>query len=388
MDNNCGLKLRLVDIFLKQFSLDQGQTSVFPSWVPVAAQRYLLHTVKGQSFRKLAKQQNCAPSTILRQIRKIENERDDPLMDGALQAFSTYDPQIGSKKETASMSRHERNLKLPDQITINAEARRILRRMSETDAILVVSAEMEMAVVLRCKDDVPVRTGMVSRQVAQAFALQDWISCTKKGRVHQYEITHTGRCALKRLLAQEAAAKSGAERVSSGFAEQHIVWENKEVSDPIHPGRVANVRVNLAESPLLLLARRKDKDGIPFLTEDLIVAAERLREDFELAQMGPRTGQNWDKFLTAGADMGFVPGKDALDGPSGARSRVHEALKALGPGLSDIVLRCCCHLEGLETAEKRMGWSARSGKIVLRIALQRLALHYETQNGGKSPMIG
>jgi len=42
-----------------------------------------------------------------------------------------------------------------------------------------------------------------------------------------------------------------------------------------------------------------------------------------------------------------------------------------------VALRCCCYLEGLETAEKKMGWSARSGKIVLRIALHRLKRHYE-----------
>ena len=51
-------------------------------------------------------------------------------------------------------------------------------------------------------------------------------------------------------------------------------------------------------------------------------------------------------------------------------------MEALGPGLSDIVFRICCFLEGLETAEKRLGWSARSGKVVLKIALERLAAHY------------
>ena len=54
------------------------------------------------------------------------------------------------------------------------------------------------------------------------------------------------------------------------------------------------------------------------------------------------------------------------------------ALQDLGPGLSDVALRCCCYLEGLEMAEKKLGWSARSGKIVLRIALQRLKRHYAT----------
>ncbi|MCB1366035.1 MAG: helix-turn-helix domain-containing protein, partial [Rhodobacteraceae bacterium] len=74
-------------------------------------------------------------------------------------------------------------------------------------------------------------------------------------------------------------------------------------------------------------------------------------------------------------------------GAAAARDRVARALADLGPGLSDVALRCCCHLEGLEQAERRMGWSARSGKIVLRIALQRLRRHYdETHAAGR--MIG
>jgi hypothetical protein len=53
-----------------------------------------------------------------------------------------------------------------------------------------------------------------------------------------------------------------------------------------------------------------------------------------------------------------------------------------------MVLRCGCYLEGLEVTEKRMGWSARSGKIVLRIALQRLKRHYEERYGKSGPLIG
>ena len=64
------------------------------------------------------------------------------------------------------------------------------------------------------------------------------------------------------------------------------------------------------------------------------------------------------------------------EGPMAARDRVAKALSCLGPGLSDVVLRVCCFLEGLEACERRMGWSARSGKVVLKIALHRLAEHY------------
>jgi hypothetical protein len=35
-----------------------------------------------------------------------------------------------------------------------------------------------------------------------------------------------------------------------------------------------------------------------------------------------------------------------------------------------------------------MGWSARSGKIVLRIALQRLRRHYDERYGKSGPLIG
>jgi hypothetical protein len=74
-------------------------------------------------------------------------------------------------------------------------------------------------------------------------------------------------------------------------------------------------------------------------------------------------------------------------GAEAARARVIGALRDLGPGLGDVALRCCCYLEGLESAEKKMGWSARSAKIVLRIALQRLKRHY-AELGDAGGMIG
>ena len=49
------------------------------------------------------------------------------------------------------------------------------------------------------------------------------------------------------------------------------------------------------------------------------------------------------------------------------------------------MFRICCFLEGLETAEKRLGWSARSGKVVLKIALERLALHYGLRAAAAAP---
>lgn len=275
---------------------------------------------------------------------------------------------------------------LQDEAALMVQARRILRRLAEPGAVLAIAPDMEKAVVLReFPDGRSLRTAVIERAVAQAFTLKDWISCRKVGRVSTYEITAVGRTALRRFLAEDEAAQQGLSEAGSAFADQHRSWGDREVMDDDGPRRV---RYNMAESPVAVLGRRRDRDGKPFLDPDLVEAAERLREDFELAQMGPRVAQNWDRFLT-GADRGaFQPDSGLAEGPSAARARVAAALRDLGPGLADVALRCCCFLEGLEVAEKRMGWAARSGKIVLRIALMRLRRHYDETYGRSGPLIG
>ncbi|MGJ8618245.1 MAG: DUF6456 domain-containing protein, partial [Sulfitobacter sp.] len=197
-----------------------------------------------------------------------------------------------------------------------------------------------------------------------------------------------GRAALAQMLedTQDTATEQpGFAEPQTSFAGAAQVWDaNDDGQD--EPTR--RVKYNLAESPLAALARRRDKHGKPFLRDELVHAGEQLREDFELAQMGVRVTQDWDRFLTAGASNGSKRGSGIADAPAAARARVAAALADLGPGLSDVVLRCCCYLEGLEMAEKQLGWSARSGKIVLRIALIRLKRHYDETIGPGGPMIG
>lgn len=363
-----------------------------PNWVPEPAQVYLAHTKAGLPIRELARLSGCHASTILRQIRKVETRRDDPLVDAALRILGVqhFDkperPRLSSRKEKTTMSA---NSKIAiDVDIIEQNGLRILRRLCEKGAVLAVAENMEKAIVIRDgANGSSTRTAVVDRDVAQAMALKNWISAKVKGRITRYEITTAGRTALTKMLRDAGEPESTINEDQAAFADQHRMWGEKVLPDS-ETGQPKRMRYNLSESPLTALARRRDKDGAPFLSDDLVHVGERLREDFELAQMGPRVAQNWDRFLTSGALGGFAADSGVGDGPAAARQRVADAMTDLGAGLSDVVLRCCCYLEGLETAEKRLGWSARSGKIVLRIALMRLQQHYDRTIGPGGGLIG
>nr|WP_245904666.1 DUF6456 domain-containing protein [Pseudoroseicyclus aestuarii] len=354
-----------------------GETAdPLPAWVPEAARHYLAHVEAGRSIRALARGADVHASTILRQVRRLEGRRDDPLVDGALRQLSLCLPRARppSKERAMKIDRS-----CPAEGDLAREGLRVLRRLAEPRAVLAVAREMETGLVLRDEEGAaPQRLATVSRSIAEAMALKDWIAAEDPAaRILRYRITGPGRAALRAL----AEAPAGAD----GFAEAQRPFgaEAREDEAAEADGRLRHMRSALGESPLAGLARRRDKDGKPFLSRDLVAAGERLREDFELAQIGPRVTQDWDRFLSGSPATGRG-GKT----PSGlgARDRVAAALSDLGPGLGDVALRCCCYLEGMESLEKRMGWSARSGKIVLRIALQRLRRHYDESPHGQ--MIG
>ena len=346
-----------------------------PSWVPEAVVHYLAHIESGTSIRALARCSGRHASTVLRQIRAFETRRDDLLVDEALRRLgeSVGDAVPAGSPKSETLMTIEIDSKPLDDTTLSdarlrKEARRVLRRLCETGALLAVAGEMEKAVVVReDAEGARERTAVLDAALAQAMALKDWIACRKGGRVAQYAITGAGRAAL---------GTGG-----GGFAEAPARFEGAEPA-PRAP------RYGPADSPLQALARRRDAEGRPFLAPALVRAGERLREDFEIAQLGPAVTQDWDRFLTAGAEAGAAEGDAPARGPAAARRRVQAALAELGPGLGDVALRCCCYLEGLESAERRMGWSARSGKIVLRIALQRLKRHYDATLGPGGPLIG
>ena len=131
-----------------------------------------------------------------------------------------------------------------------------------------------------------------------------------------------------------------------------------------------SVTVNLAESPLGWLLSR----GI--VTQAQFDAGERLRADWERAQLAPRVTMDWTGAPVARGRGGSKPGADPSASRIDARRRFDEAIASAGPGLADILWRVVCAGEGMRQAESALGWPARAGKLVLTFALDRIAAYY------------
>ena len=127
-----------------------------------------------------------------------------------------------------------------------------------------------------------------------------------------------------------------------------------------------SVTVNLAESPLTWLHARGHLDDRQYL------AGERLRADWESAHLSPNITMNWNPVRTGSGMRGLEPGERQI----AARARFDKAVTLAGPGLSDVLWRVVCAGEGLPDAERGLGWPVRSGKLVLKLALDRVAEFY------------
>jgi hypothetical protein len=133
---------------------------------------------------------------------------------------------------------------------------------------------------------------------------------------------------------------------------------------------VRSVTVNAVESPLgWLLARG-------MVTRRQFDAGEQLRSDWERGGLSARVTMQWDAAPIGRQRGGSASGPDLMAGQIDARRRFEGAVAAAGPGLSDILWRVVCSGEGMREAETALGWPARAGKLVLVLALDRIADYY------------
>ena len=148
-----------------------------------------------------------------------------------------------------------------------------------------------------------------------------------------------------------------------GFRGQHMALAERQIATEY--GR-AQVTVDDSESPLAWRA---------LIEPHQFQAGERLRADFTRAHMMPRTTSNWPSPIASGRGGG-----DRASGFTetmiASRQRVRQAIDAAGPEFGGLLLDVCCFLKGLDDIERERGWPSRSAKVVLQLALDRLARHY------------
>lgn len=166
-----------------------------------------------------------------------------------------------------------------------------------------------------------------------------------------------------RLLAEKTVVVGGMDGACQAQGRVHAV---SSVKSPSRLGR--SVTVNLAESPLGWLKARGHVSARQY------DAGEQLRADWERAQLAPSVTMRWDAApAAAGAARAQL---DPTSAQIAAKRRFEAAVAAAGPGLADILWRVVCAGEGMREAEAALGWPARAGKLVLGLALDRVADHY------------
>jgi Domain of unknown function (DUF6456) len=153
---------------------------------------------------------------------------------------------------------------------------------------------------------------------------------------------------------------------------KQILAERSIRGDPSAPSGkpTRSVTVNLAESPLAWLGARK------LISERQLAAGEMLRQDYERAALPQRKTMQWDAPPNGKVARGSHSHGVATLAQIDAKTRFDGAIAAAGTGLADILWRVVCAGEAIPTAEKALGWPTRSGKLVLLLALDRVADYY------------
>lgn len=250
---------------------------------------------------------------------------------------------------------------------LEQEAARIFRRLIEARSYL---ARLGTHLDKRCEYGLFVSRNNHKKPVLklqadmfEGFVANDWLVESTNGHWH---ITSQGESWLRRRMA-----------TNDPYRAQHQLNGTRNIE--IAPNSVRKLTVNLTESPLGWLRHRKSADGTPLLSQQQYDAGERLRGDFEKAQMSPRITSDITAPMTSSS------GKRTGDAGNGvamreaaiaAKQRFFKALDATGADLCDVLIEVCCHLKGMDEAEKHLSLPQRSGKIVLQIALTRLGQHY------------
>lgn len=295
---------------------------------PQALEAHILHTVDSVPMLEIARRQDVEPSTILRQIRRVEDLRDNP------------EWGIILTKLTERWNRKE-----PIDRSVTYEALGV--------STFDVTKEMQKAMLLLIQDDalVGITDGCMAgifvdhevmrrtdRMIALAWIASGWLILLQNSpRVRRYKLT---------------------DRAMTEVPETPIVTEaelpvlSKPEPKPAQPRRYTRqprryTRQPWGDEPIekLRLMQRKSNTSLKVSNTDIQTAIE-VRELMHLAK---------------------------LEGKGSASLQlVVELQKALGDEMFDLLYAFLHNNHGLEQIEKDFSWPARSAKVVLTIALQQV----------------
>jgi Domain of unknown function (DUF6456) len=194
-------------------------------------------------------------------------------------------------------------------------------------------------------------------------------------------LSNVGRSALRAALVNDATrmgTRHGAAAARSGprTATNRVLGRRPQVGRA--PGRKMLVEQ---------LGARRDAQGQPLLSIEQVSAALRLANDFNLGQLQPRVTARWSqegggKPQRRGAPDG---GSELPEITASAQTRWRAALTAIGGDLANVVIDVTCLEQGLETVEAQRHWPSGAGRVVLKLALDRLVEHYGMRRHAHKP---
>ena len=265
---------------------------------------------------------------------------------------------------------------LASTVSARRDAIRLLRDLAMSSAYaFVIGADEPGRLAL-----VAPSNGVSLRRRSAAASAGEWL--VAEGLA---EWERPGRARRGRLVISQAGishlARLDAAPANDPFAAQNMRLVRATVAAP--EGGTGEVALDAAESPLAWLARRRGKAGRALIEPAALQAGERLRADLTLARTLPHVTLNWSR---SGASGGAGAGANYSDLVIAARQRVDAACAAVGADMSGLLIDVCGFLKGLEVVEQERGWPPRSAKVVLVMALARLARHYGYAAEARGPV--